>query len=1102
MAIIETWLNQDINEAVKVRYIDGNMFSMDNGGNRINVTVMDGDSPATLSGTVSANVIRSDGSTVAVTGTYSGNTASVVLPQSCYVIPGVISIVVKITDSTTVTTIAAVVANVYQSTTDTVVDPGTVIPSIETLIAQINAAVASIPADYSDLWASIAPNYAYLSFPVGTGYLCTYNGHLYRAKGDIASSEAWTADHWSQINIGDYLFEMKSALNHSIDIAGANLLAISDFDTPTDSNVSYSVSGSKITITNSSTATYAGLLTSSAFLAKISAGRRYRFHARCSVSSGNGTPIIAAKAGNNYVNPIFIGVNGGAVVDFEVNSNTSAIALMVAWGASTSGAVVSFDELWVKEMGQDAVARADISDLKSALDLTTDMVLELNSEDIALTTDVQGYINSANKWTVSSTRLSYIIDIPLNALNLYVFTLPNHGTYIAFLKNNTITDGSAVQYATGSTRTNITANKEQKFSIPSDAKYLWVSKSFDGSNTEPKEVLWQIHNSMPLVDDTLTKAGEAADAKTVGNLFHEEIDFSSETSYEGIINVSNKWSVTNNRHCYLLEVPANAKKITVITGAAHGTYVAFLKSNTITDGSAADYATGSTRTNVTPNQKQDFNIPSDGAYLYIAKDFDGSDTTPETVLWIMHDGIPFVDKTLSQTGEAADAKETGDRIKGLGKSLTADQKIEVCSSNVILKYIDPDTKTISSLDPPSARLLVIPLEQVFSISVSIDVSSTKRIGFSNSTDYNADIYDYQQITGTLDTTVYNNGYKYLLIQLFVNSDAEQDVEDYIAETSITVRTSNLKKFYHSQNLHGLPILDSFSDISITTAAYADCAAFHALVKDLCDSSNGYITQTLLGQDNHENNLYKYVTHPKAWKYSVARQEYAPIIPIEGGKTVDTLTLLITSNIHGRERNGNWVMYNLLQKIMTENTDMIRFFRERVRIVWIPYICATGEYKNADDININRDFPTEKTGTCVSPEATLVKGVIDEYGEEIFMHLDLHTFNANSSYAAAYAGWIFTDSEKLAERSTIAANDVLLRYAEKYPSITRFDYDYIGSINTPTTCTYYTQKVYGAPSATIEGVLTMAGSPSGADSHTSATAYFYDMITQTICAMID
>ena len=399
MAIIETWLNQDINKAVKVRYIDGNMFSMDNGGNRINVTVMDGDSPATLSGTVSANVIRSDGSTVAVTGTYSGNTASVVLPQSCYVIPGVISIVVKITDSTTVTTIAAVVANVYQSTTDTVVDPGTVIPSIETLIAQINAAVASIPADYSDLWASIAPNYAYLSFPVGTGYLCTYNGHLYRAKGDIASSEAWTADHWSQINIGDYLFEMKSALNHSIDIAGENLLAISDFDTPTDSNVSYSVSGSKITITNSSTATYAGLLTSSAFLAKISAGRRYRFHARCSVSSGNGTPIIAAKAGNNYVNPIFIGVNGGAVVDFEVNSNTSAIALMVAWGASTSGSVVSFDELWVKEMGQDAVARADISDLKSAFDASTDRV-----DNIGYVTEYTGYEYSAHVYVSRKSR--------------------------------------------------------------------------------------------------------------------------------------------------------------------------------------------------------------------------------------------------------------------------------------------------------------------------------------------------------------------------------------------------------------------------------------------------------------------------------------------------------------------------------------------------------------------------------------------------------------------------------------------------------------------------------------------------------------------------
>lgn len=155
MAMIESWFNQDLKEPVKVRYLGGNVFSADNAGNLIGVNVFNNGSPASLAGSVSASVIRADGATVAVSGALSENVATVVLPQSCYAVPGPISIVVKITASGAITTICAVVANVYQSSTDAVVDPGTIIPSISTLIATINEAIASIPADYSDLMKAV-----------------------------------------------------------------------------------------------------------------------------------------------------------------------------------------------------------------------------------------------------------------------------------------------------------------------------------------------------------------------------------------------------------------------------------------------------------------------------------------------------------------------------------------------------------------------------------------------------------------------------------------------------------------------------------------------------------------------------------------------------------------------------------------------------------------------------------------------------------------------------------------------------------------------------------------------------------------------------------
>lgn len=152
MAVIETWYNQDLSNPVQVQYLHGNVFSQDNGGNLIGVNVYQDGQPATLSGSVSGLAIRADGATVAITnGTLSGNRASVILPAACYAVPGVISVVVKLTSGETVTTLCAVVTNVYQSSTDTAVDPGTIIPDITALITAVDNAVASIPADYSSL---------------------------------------------------------------------------------------------------------------------------------------------------------------------------------------------------------------------------------------------------------------------------------------------------------------------------------------------------------------------------------------------------------------------------------------------------------------------------------------------------------------------------------------------------------------------------------------------------------------------------------------------------------------------------------------------------------------------------------------------------------------------------------------------------------------------------------------------------------------------------------------------------------------------------------------------------------------------------------------
>lgn len=142
--MIETWFNQDITKAVKITHLDGNIFSQDNRGNLIGVNVFNNGEPVALSGMAYANVIRADGTTVTVVGSISGNHASVILPESAYAVPGVISIIVKLTADGATTTMCAVVANVYKSSTDAVVDPGELITGIDALIAALEEATTGL----------------------------------------------------------------------------------------------------------------------------------------------------------------------------------------------------------------------------------------------------------------------------------------------------------------------------------------------------------------------------------------------------------------------------------------------------------------------------------------------------------------------------------------------------------------------------------------------------------------------------------------------------------------------------------------------------------------------------------------------------------------------------------------------------------------------------------------------------------------------------------------------------------------------------------------------------------------------------------------------
>ena len=109
----EYWINTDVNELPTVQMFCGVVFRDDEEANKIGVIVTDNGEAVELEGDVSATIIKPDGSTITENGSKSGNSAWVVLPSSAYSAAGKISVFIKITNGTEVSTLGGIEAYVY-----------------------------------------------------------------------------------------------------------------------------------------------------------------------------------------------------------------------------------------------------------------------------------------------------------------------------------------------------------------------------------------------------------------------------------------------------------------------------------------------------------------------------------------------------------------------------------------------------------------------------------------------------------------------------------------------------------------------------------------------------------------------------------------------------------------------------------------------------------------------------------------------------------------------------------------------------------------------------------------------------------------------------
>lgn len=102
------------------------------------ITVLNNGAPANLSGAAAiADFMRADGSTVTITGTISGNVASITTTQECYAAAGDVRASLRLTTADAKQTVVHATIHVLKDATDNVVVPGTAVPDLSAVLAMV-----------------------------------------------------------------------------------------------------------------------------------------------------------------------------------------------------------------------------------------------------------------------------------------------------------------------------------------------------------------------------------------------------------------------------------------------------------------------------------------------------------------------------------------------------------------------------------------------------------------------------------------------------------------------------------------------------------------------------------------------------------------------------------------------------------------------------------------------------------------------------------------------------------------------------------------------------------------------------------------------------
>lgn len=235
---------------IKPESLTGTLCGGEKEAHRFIVRATKGGLPVTLSGTVTGECIRwADNITLPLTGEIVDGAAALTLDESCYAYDGSIRLTIYVSSGGSKTTIYTCDAEVRQTNTGTYSDPGTIMASFDQLIADIAAARADMPVDYTALKDAIAKVYSDEATYNALRYVW-YNATLNRSLFPISTAEAWDANHWTAIDIATELEMILAVLQG---LRPGKALAFSTSNGTVALNVGV---GNTVNLTPSSTGSY------------------------------------------------------------------------------------------------------------------------------------------------------------------------------------------------------------------------------------------------------------------------------------------------------------------------------------------------------------------------------------------------------------------------------------------------------------------------------------------------------------------------------------------------------------------------------------------------------------------------------------------------------------------------------------------------------------------------------------------------------------------------------------------------------------------------------------------------------------------------------